>query len=504
MSADPLPYHNLLTHTQPSALPCFVLVTRSTRYSFGSDGIAVSDTDVRAIFTSLLRYRLYSQAQYSACLTDAKPASLPVLAALKLTPPHDFICQLAHQSSPPLHVGDSAQTSAAYLLHLTIYDAPTKDTSPFAAFLTEHYFVSILTTQVVAGALRLRHGTATLPSSRSAFVCSDLTISALRCLAFLASNVKLSHVFVRPDSAPALTSGVAACLRGFPSGTGLSMDRFAADSPQARLQCLEQSISGLTGDSSPADILNMLCDEQTAYVMTTADIVSASSSGGDSIQRCAFGRLLLMEPFLSNAVSYILHNASSLQLLPRFALVSSHVILGTRVELSRCSGVMNASFSWDGPSVVEGGVKHHPSLFPFASLNTIDCELICLSLLVAAAEGGHGWFVLSAGGGCQFFSARGSIMAFGNVMSRSAHFLQKIQQPGASSFSDALYLSFQQSHLRGRALATDTTSQQFDLPHTPRTPRSKRDNSGDTVPLSPHFATNLQTESASLVMSQYA
>jgi hypothetical protein len=398
-------------------------------------------------------------------------------------------------------VDEITRASAAYLLHLTSYEAPTKDISPFAAFLTDHYFVSILTTQVVGASLRLQHGAAAVSTSRDTFVCSDLTVSSLRCLAFLASNIKQSHVFLRPDAAAAPSSGVAANLRAFALDVSLSKDRFAADSPQARLKCLYQA--NLAKDLSPAEILNILCDEQTPYVMTTSDMVSSTNEGVDSIKRCAFGRMLLMEPFLSNAVSFFLHNFSSLQQLPRFAIVSTHAILGTRVELGRCSGVVNASFLWDGPSAIDGGVKHHPSLFLFTSLNSIDCELMCLSLLISWAEAGHGWFALSAGGGSQFFSARGSMMAFGSLFSHSAHFLQKVQQPGGSSYSHALYLSLQQSLPRGRAVASEP-AQTFDRPQTPRTPRSKRDQYGDNVTISPQFATNLQTESGAMLLSQYA
>jgi hypothetical protein len=42
----------------------------------------------------------------------------------------------------------------------------------------------------------------------------------------------------------------------------------------------------------------------------------------------------------------------------------------------------------------------------------------------------------------------------------------------------------------------------MDHPHTPRTPRSKRDITGDVPLAQPHFVTNLQTESFALVMSQ--
>ena len=462
--------------------------------------MVVTDADVHAFFLSLLRYRAYNQFQFNACVSGAKAGSLPVLASMKLTPSHDFISQFA-QSSSLSTIDDLSHASAAYLLQLTSDVAPNKDVSPFAAFLTEHYFVSILTIQVVGASLRLQHGTTVSQPSRRGFVCSDLVISSLRCLAFLASNVKLQHIFLRPDPATAPSSSVAKSLRAFDVDKGLSVDLFAADSPQARLKCLDRAI--LAENLSPADIMNILCDEQTPYVMTTTDIVSTTHSGVDCITRCAFGRMMLMEPLLSNAISFILHNFSSLQQLPRFAMVSTSTILGTRVELGRCSGVMSASFSWDGPSVIDGGVRHHPSLFPFASLNSIDCALICLSLLISGAEAGHGWFALSAGGGSQFFSLRGSMIAFGNIFSRSANFLRKIQQPDGSPFSDALYLSFQQSLLRGRTFISEP-AKQYDRPHTPQTPLSKRYHSSDTLPVSPLFTTNLQIESAALAMSQYS
>ncbi len=460
-----------------------------------------SDADILAVFTSLLQYRLYSEAQFSASISAGQFSSLTVSTALKLTPSETFISQLAKPQSPsPVH--DSAHASATYLLGATTYNSPAKDISPFAAFVTEHYFISILATQVVGASLRLHHGLAENPAARHAFIRSDLTISALRCLAFLASNISMPHVFLRSELALAPSSGVATCLRGFSFVVDAERDRFAADSPQARLQSLEQLRASLAGDLSPVDLLNMLCDEHTSHVMTTTDVVTACDSGGTSIKRCALGRILLMEPFLMNAITFILHNASALQQIPRFGVVSSHAILGTRVELGRCSGIVSASFCWDGPSIADGGVKHHSSVFTFFSHNTVDCELMCLSLLMSAAEGGHGWFTHSAGGGSQFYSARGCILALTNFLSRAAPFLQKTQQPGAPTSSDALHLSLQQSSPHGRALSSDPNAQLIDRPHTPRTPRSKRDITGDVPHPPPHFLTNLQTESFALVMSQ--
>lgn len=486
------------------AIACFLchVLTFVVRYTFGPDGMVASDADVRAFYTSLLQFRKNSQAQFTDSLGHS--ATLPVLTALRQTPSHDFIIQ-SPKSSPPSHPDDSILASATYLLHSTNYDAPSKDVSPFAAFVTEHYFVSILATQVVGASLRLQHGIATQAAPRHVFIRSDLTVSSLRCLVFLASNIKLPHIFLRHDAAPSPSSGgVAACLRGFdlPSHSAPSVP-FFADSPQARLQKFDVSRTSLAGDLSPAELFNMLCDEQTPYVMTSLDVISSSDSGSISVKRCAFGRMLLMEPFLSNAVSFILHNASSIQQLPRFALVSSHSILGTRVELGRCSGNISASFSWDGPSVADGGVKHHPSVFCFAPHNSVDCVLLCLSLLVSAAEMGHGWFTHSEGGGCQFYSARGCILAFSNPLPCAAQFIQELQQPATSSFSDALHLSLQMSLSRGRPLATDSTSQLFDQPQTPQTPRSKRDVTSDALPCSPNFLPNLRAESIALVLSQY-
>jgi hypothetical protein len=486
------------------AIACFLcnVLTFVVRYSFGPDGMVASDADVHAFYTSLLQYRMNSRAQFTDSLGHS--AALPVLTALKQTPSHDFIIQ-PPKSSPPYHRDDSILASAACLLHSTNYDAPSKDLSPFAAFATEHYFVSILATQVVGASLRLQHGIATQATPRHVFIHSDLTVSSLRCLAFLASNIKLPHIFLRHDTASSSSSGgVAACLRGFdlPSHSAASGPLFA-DSPQTRLQKFDTWRSSLAGDLSPVELFNMLCDEQTPYVMTSLDLISSSDSGSNSVKRCAFGRMLLMEPFLSNAVSFILHNSSAIQQLPRFALVSSHAILGTRVELGRCSGNISASFPWDGPSVADGGVKHHPSVFCFASHNSVDCALLCLSLLVSAAEMGHGWFTHSEGGGCQFYSARGCILAFSSPLPCAAHFLQDFQQPATSSFSDALHLSLQMSLSRGRPFATDSTSQLLDQPQTPQTPRSKRDVTSDALPCSPSFLPNLRAESIALVLSQY-
>ena len=463
--------------------------------------MVASDADIHALFTCLLRYRLHAQAQYNTAVSAAQSSSLSVLTSLKLIPSLAFISQLS--SAPYISpLDDSVQASALHLLHFTAYDAPAKHIAPFAAFATEHYVVSILATQVVGASLRLQHGIAAAPAARYAFTCSELTVAALRCMAFLASNIKLPHTFLRPDPLSAPSSGVAACLRGFDAAADAAGGRYAADSPQARLRSMDVSLGSLGGDLSPADILNMLCDEHTPYVMTTADMISADGSGICVVKRCAFGRMLLMEPFLLNAVSLFLHDSSTLQQLPRFAPVSNHSILGTRVEFGRCAGIVSASFCWDGPIVVDGGIKHHPSMFCFAAHNAVDCELTCLSLLISAAEVGHGWFTHSADGGSQFYSARGCILALANPIPRAAPFLQKTQQPGPPSSSDALHLSLKLSLLRARAHSSDSLSQHMDQPHTPRTPRSRRDDADDVHPLSPHFMANLATESAALVVGQ--
>ena len=478
----------------------FKIVTLCTRYSFGPDGMIASDADILAVFASLLRYRLHSQTQFNASLAVAESTSLTVLTALKATPSQSFISQLSH---PPAHFpdDDEAHASAMHLLNWTNYTTPAKDVAPFAAFVTEHYFVSILATQIVGTSMRLQHGMAANPSVQHAFFRSDIALSAMRCLAFLATNIRLPHVFLRSDPASTSSSGVAGSLHGYETAAAAG-DCFS-DSPQYRLRTFEASRWSVAGGVSPADVLSMMCDERTSYVMTSTDVISSSDSGGSLIKRCALGRMLLMEPFLMNAVSFILHNASALELLPRFAVVSSHALLGTRVDFGRCSGIVSASFCWDGPSITDGGVKHHPSVFPFATSNTVDCELMCLTLLMSVVEGGHGWFTHSAGGGSQFYSARGCVLALTNLFSRAASFIQKTQQPGTLTSSDALHLSLQLAFPRGRAPTSEPNSQLFDQPHTPRTPRSKRDASGDASNLSPHFTANLQTESSALVMSQY-
>jgi len=293
--------------------------------------MVASDADIHAVFTCLLRYRTYTHAQYCAALSVSQSNALPVLSALKLTPSHNFISQLPHAPSPSSPDRDPAHVSAAHLLHFTAYDAPAKHIAPFAAFATEHHFVSILVTRVVGASLRLQHGIAAAPAARHAFTCSELTGSALRCLAFLASNVKLPHTFLRPDpSSPLASSSVAACLRGFDAAADAAGQLLAAaaDSPQARLRHMHASRARLAADLSPVDLLNVLCDEHTPHVMTTADVVSTNGRGACVIKRCAFGRMLLMEPFLLNAVSFFLHDSSALQQLPHFAPVSSHSILG--------------------------------------------------------------------------------------------------------------------------------------------------------------------------------
>jgi hypothetical protein len=487
------------SYERPFPLISFKIVTLCTRYSFGPDGMIASDADVLSVFDSLLRYRLHSQTQFNSSLTVAESTSLPVLTALKVTPSQSFISQLCH---PPTHSpdGDSAHTSAIHLLNWTNYSTPARGVAPFAAFVTEHYFVSILATQIVGASLRLQQGMAGNPTVRHAFFRSDIALSALRCLTFLAANIRLPHLFLRSDPASTSSSGVAASLRGF--DTSAAGDCFR-DSPQYRLQTFDTSRWSEAGDVSPCDLMSMMCDEHTCYVMTSTDVISSSESGRSLIKRCALGRMLLMEPFLINAVSFILHNASALEQLPRYAVVSSHALLGTRVDFGRCSGIVSASFCWDGPSVTDGGVRHHPSVFPFATSNAVDCELMCLSLLMSVVEGGHGWFTHSAGGGSQFYSARGCVLSLTNLFSRAASFMQKTQQHGTMTSSDALQLSLQQASLRGRAATSEPNAHLFDQPHTPRTPRSKRDASGDASNVSPRFTTNLQTESSALVMSQY-
>jgi len=143
-------------------------------------------------------------------------------------------------------------------------------------------------------------------------------------------------------------------------------------------------------------------------------------------------------------------------------------------------------------------------MFCFAAHNAVDSQLTCLSLLISAAEDGHGWFSHNAGGGCQFYSARGCIMSLANPIPLAAPFLQQTQQPGPPSSSDALHLSLKLSLSRGRPPSSDAVAHaQLDQPHTPRTPRGKRfDDSDDLSPSSPHFMPNLATESAALVMSQ--
>jgi hypothetical protein len=424
----------------------------------------------------------------------------PVCCALKLTPSHHFISELATSSSF-LPFDDSVMESADYLLRFTAYDVPTKHVSPFAAFVTEHYFVSILASQVVGAAATFKVRAADASAPRYSFVCFELTASSLRCLAFLASNIKLRHMFLPMKSTSVALLSTADCLRGYTWTKDAASLSSALHTPQARLQSLHSSSIKLEGYVSPADLLNMFCDERTPYVMTTSDIVVSADVGGIHVKRCALGRMLLMEPFLFNAVSFFLHDASCLQQLPRFASVSSNSACGVRVELGRCSGLVSASFLWDGPSVADCGLKHHPSVFCFASYNAGDCELSCLSLLMTAAELGHGWFTLGAGGGSQFFSARGCMLALADDFSRAAPLLRNLQQPGQSYLSDSLLVALQTSS--SRSPSSDAALPNSDQCPAPRTPRSKHCDTADVASLSPQLISNLQTETSALVLYQY-
>jgi hypothetical protein len=84
--------------------------------------------------------------------------------------------------------------------------------------------------------MRLQQGMAANPSVRHAFFRSDIALSAMRCLAFLATNIRLPHVYLRSDPASTSSSGVAGSLHGYETAAAAG-DCFS-DSPQYRFSIL--------------------------------------------------------------------------------------------------------------------------------------------------------------------------------------------------------------------------------------------------------------------------